>query len=132
VGLRKELLADVAELRRLFDLYMGQLANLSGPDAEAAMKAALEAVDQLDGALSLEKVRVERQFSRVTGCSYSWRTVRLLIPRAAAAAAGSLSLGVRLLDWGLGDAVLVLVVCCTACLQLMGRVIRMVLRSCQG
>jgi hypothetical protein len=56
VGLRKELLADVAELRRLFDLYMGQLANLSGPDAEAAMKAALEAVDQLDGALSLEKV----------------------------------------------------------------------------
>jgi hypothetical protein len=58
VGLRKELLADVAELRRLFDLYMGQLANLSGPDAEAAMKAALEAVDQLDGALSLEKVRL--------------------------------------------------------------------------
>jgi hypothetical protein len=57
VGLRKELLADVAELRRLFDLYMGQLANLSGTDAEAAMKAALEAVDQLDGALSLEKVR---------------------------------------------------------------------------
>jgi hypothetical protein len=56
VGLRKELLADVAELRRLFDLYMGQLANLTGPDAEAAMKAALEAVDQLDGALSLEKV----------------------------------------------------------------------------
>jgi hypothetical protein len=46
----------VAELRKLFDLYMGQLAGLSGPDAEAAMKAALEAVDQLDGALSLEKV----------------------------------------------------------------------------
>ncbi|KAF6252874.1 hypothetical protein COO60DRAFT_490623 [Scenedesmus sp. NREL 46B-D3] len=55
LGLRKELLADVAELRRLFDLYSDQLANLTGPDAEAAMKAALEAVDQLDGALSLEK-----------------------------------------------------------------------------
>lgn len=44
------------ELRRLLDGYMGQLAALSGPDAESAMKQALEAVDQLDAALTLEKV----------------------------------------------------------------------------
>jgi len=55
-GLRKELLADVRELRKLFDLYMEQLATLTGADAEAAMKQALEAVDQLDNALTLEKV----------------------------------------------------------------------------
>lgn len=61
VGLRKELLADVSELRKLFDLYMEQLASLSGPDAEEAMKAALEAVDSLDNALSLEKVRGRAQ-----------------------------------------------------------------------
>jgi len=55
-ALRKELLSDVRELRRLLDGYMGQLAGLSGPDAEAAMKKGLEAVDQLDAALTLEKV----------------------------------------------------------------------------
>eukprot|EP00775_Hariotina_reticulata_P009920 gene9920-10077_t len=54
-NLRKELLADVRELRKLFDLYMEQLATLTGADAEAAMKEALEAVDQLDNALTLEK-----------------------------------------------------------------------------
>lgn len=44
------------ELRRLLDGYMSQLAALTGADAEAAMKKALEAVDQLDAALTLEKV----------------------------------------------------------------------------
>ena len=44
------------ELRRLLDGYMSQLASLSGADAEGAMKKALEAVDQLDAALTLEKV----------------------------------------------------------------------------
>jgi hypothetical protein len=55
-ALRKELLSDVRELKRLLDGYMSQLAALSGSDAEAAMKKALEAVDQLDAALTLEKV----------------------------------------------------------------------------
>eukprot|EP00879_Flechtneria_rotunda_P014589 GHRR01015246.1.p1 GENE.GHRR01015246.1~~GHRR01015246.1.p1 ORF type:complete len:322 (+),score=98.58 GHRR01015246.1:186-1151(+) len=58
-GLRKELLVDVRDLRKLFDQYMEQLAALQGPDAEEAMKAALEAVDNLDNALTLEKVSDE-------------------------------------------------------------------------
>jgi hypothetical protein len=51
-------MADVRELRGRFDAYMGALAALTGADAEAAMKAALEAVDQLDNALSLDRVRL--------------------------------------------------------------------------
>lgn len=55
-ALRKELLSDVRELRRLLDGYMSQLATLTGSDVEAAMKKGLEAVDQLDAAVTLEKV----------------------------------------------------------------------------
>jgi hypothetical protein len=46
----------VRELRRLLDGYMSQLATLTGSDVEAAMKKGLEAVDQLDAAVTLEKV----------------------------------------------------------------------------
>jgi hypothetical protein len=73
-ALRKELLSDVRELRRLLDGYMSQLASLSGADAEGAMKKALEAVDQLDAALTLEKVGARDICGGIYGCG-SWFVV---------------------------------------------------------
>lgn len=56
-GLIKELLADVRQQRGLFEAILAQLGELKGPDVEALTKQALEAVDMLDGALALERVR---------------------------------------------------------------------------
>ena len=43
--------------RKRFESYMDQLGELKGPEVEALMQQALEAVDLLDNALALEKVR---------------------------------------------------------------------------
>ncbi len=37
-------------------VYLEQLSNMEGPDAEAAMCGALEALDVLDNATALERV----------------------------------------------------------------------------
>lgn len=49
---------QVSELRGLFDAYLEQMQGMagSGPEVEALMIRALEAVDMLDGALALHKV----------------------------------------------------------------------------
>lgn len=49
---------QVRELRTLFDAYLEQLQSMSGePLVDEIMITALEAVDMLDGALALQKVR---------------------------------------------------------------------------
>ncbi|KXZ47369.1 hypothetical protein GPECTOR_36g90 [Gonium pectorale] len=53
--LTRDLVTEVRELRTLFDAYLEQLQALEGPEAEATMMRALEAVDALDGALALQK-----------------------------------------------------------------------------
>lgn len=53
--LLKELLINVRELREMFNVYLEQLSAMEGPDSEALMCSALEAVDGLDNALALEK-----------------------------------------------------------------------------
>jgi hypothetical protein len=55
--LTQELLGDVRTMREGLQAYLEQLGNIQGPDAEKAVCEALEAIDLLDGALALEKVR---------------------------------------------------------------------------
>ncbi|GLC49356.1 hypothetical protein PLESTB_000210800 [Pleodorina starrii] len=59
--LTRELVTEVRELRTLFDAYLEQLQTMAasggepGVEVEAVIIRALEAVDMLDGALSLQK-----------------------------------------------------------------------------
>ncbi len=48
--------ADVADMRKMFTSYLESMGSLEGPDVEQLMCSALEAVDQLDNALTLVKV----------------------------------------------------------------------------
>ena len=45
------------ELRTLFNAYLEQLGGLEGPEVEVLMCQALEAADELDGVIALQKVR---------------------------------------------------------------------------
>ncbi len=62
---------QVSELRGLFDAYLEQMQGMagSGPEVEALMIRALEAVDMLDGALALHKVGGDVCYQ---GCVLAW------------------------------------------------------------
>lgn len=45
-------------MRKMFTSYLESMGSLEGPDVEQLMCSALEAVDQLDNALTLVKVCV--------------------------------------------------------------------------
>ena len=48
---------QVRELRELFNAYLEQISAIEDPAVEVLLVQALEAVDMLDGAIALQKVR---------------------------------------------------------------------------